>query len=251
MEGRLALFKNRSESGRRLALQLHEYKTTPELLVLGLPRGGVSVAYEIARELNAPLDVLIVRKLGAPGNEEFAIGAIAGDIRVLDPLLIQMSGISDDVVKQIEQREHQEMMRREMLYRRGRPPLDLRHKTVILVDDGLATGATMKAALFAAISHHPKKLIAALPVAAASSIDKIRSLADAMVILSTPEIFYGVGMFYDDFRQVSDDEVIHLLHSIRGGPVLENTEDQAAANASFSTLTRHEREPPEAVSALV
>lgn len=242
------LFRNRIESGRRLALQLMQFKGTPNLIVLGLPRGGVSVAREVAFALNAPLDVLIVRKLGVPGNEELAMGAIARGIRVVDTECLQVYGVTETDLARVEEQERRELERRESLYRHHRAPLNLRDKTVILIDDGLATGATMKAAILAAKTHNPTKIIVALPVAPVDRVDQIRSIVDELVTLSTPRIFYGVGMFYDDFTQVSDEEVLQMLRTTRGD-VIEDEEEAAKGKASFETLSRYSHNHPEGMQA--
>lgn len=206
-------FANRQEAGRLLALQLLSYRPVPGLLVLGLPRGGVPVAFEVARELNAEFDVFTVRKLGVPAQPELAMGAIAtGGVRVLNPEVIEPLLISDEVIDAVTRREQAELQRREKLYRQTHLPLDLAGRTLILVDDGIATGSTMLAAIEAAKSARPLKVVVAAPVAAMDTLHKLRSSADDVVVLDTPEPFFGVGQWYTDFSEVSDKEVRNLLH---------------------------------------
>jgi putative phosphoribosyl transferase len=204
--------KNRSEAGQLLAEKLMAYADQPNVMVLALPRGGVPVAFEIAQRLKAPLDVFLVRKLGVPGHEELAMGAISssGD-RVLNQEIIDALQISDSVVERVTQRERQEMKRREALYRQNRPPLKFQGKTVVLVDDGLATGSTMLAAIRAVQKQKAAKIVIAVPVAPPSTIESMKMLCDEMICLMTPEPFYGVGLWYEDFTQTSDEEVVQLL----------------------------------------
>ncbi len=205
-------FVDRTDAGRALAARLLDYADRPDLLVLALPRGGAPVGYEVAQALHAPLDVFLVRKLGVPGHEELAMGAIAsGGIRVLNRDVVREIGIPPSMIDHVAAQERAELDRRDREYRDGRPPPDVRDKTVILVDDGLATGATMRAALVALRAERPKRLIAAVPVAPASTCQSLRSLADEMICLKTPEPFYGVGMWYEDFAPTSDAEVRELL----------------------------------------
>lgn len=207
-------FHNRREAGKMLARELVEYTDRDDVLVLGLPRGGVPVAYEVATALNAPLDVFVVRKLGAPQHEEFAIGALAsGGIRVLDPRMVAYLGISERQIASIIEWETRELARREQLYRGTRPFPDLTGKTVIIVDDGLATGASMRVAVEALRAKHPECVIAAAPVASGSACSMLREAADGCECVATPEPFYGVGMWYEDFSQTTDREVIALLES--------------------------------------
>lgn len=235
----MRLFHNRIEAGRILAKHLDAYQGTPNLIVLALPRGGVSVAAEVAKALDAPLDVMVVRKLGVPGFEELAMGALAGDgARVFDEGVADMYGVSERDRVAVEARERQELARREALYRAGLPPLDLAGRVVILVDDGLATGATMEAAVRAARAQRPQRIIVAVPVAAGDSLAKLHPLVDHTIAVATPEPFFGVGLFYEDFAQISDDEVLALLRGPRGGHVLEEAGVDAMAKASFDTLSR-------------
>lgn len=205
------IFANRADAGKQLAAKLLLY-SGPQTQVLALPRGGVPVGYEVARALGVPLDVFIVRKLGAPGREELAMGAIAsGGVRVLNDDTIDALGISSGDIKAIADRELLELQRREAAYRAGRPPLDVKGKNVILVDDGLATGASMQAAILALRRAAPQRIIAAVPVAPEETCAMLARFADEMVCLAMPRPFRGVGAWYDDFRQVTDDEVRALL----------------------------------------
>ncbi|GAB3249482.1 phosphoribosyltransferase [Larkinella harenae] len=207
------LFKNRREAGQRLANALTGYATDGKPLVLALPRGGVPVAYEVARQLKAPLDVFLVRKLGVPGQEELAFGAIAsGGIRVLNTDLVRSMHLSQKVIEEITAREQQELKRREEAYRNVRPTVEIQGKTVFLIDDGLATGATMRAAAQALRQQKPTRVIAGVPVAAESTCEQLGKDVDAVVCTATPEPFYGVGRWYEDFSQTTDDEVKELLH---------------------------------------
>ena len=205
-------FTNRREAGRILAERLRGHVPRSNVVVLALPRGGVPVAYEVAAALDAPLDVFVVRKLGAPGNEEYAIGAIAsGDIGIVDARTVAMLGLSHQDIDRIVETERLELDRRERLYRRGRPFPDLAGKTVVLVDDGLATGATMRAAIEALRSRSPAAVIAAVPVASREACAMIAAAADDCVCALTPAPFHGVGRWYAHFSQTTDNEVLELL----------------------------------------
>jgi len=205
-------FQNRTEAGQALAALLMEYSDRADVLVLGLPRGGVPVAFEIATALHAPLDIFLVRKLGVPGHEELAMGAIAsGDVRVLNPDVIEMQQISDTTLEQVTQSEQEELARREQLYRGDRSVLPLSDRTVILVDDGLATGATMRAAIMAVRQQHPKEIVVAVPVGARESYELLSPQVDAMICALMPERFGSVGAWYKEFPQTSDREVCDLL----------------------------------------
>jgi predicted phosphoribosyltransferase len=207
-----ALFRDRREAGRLLAQRLRHYADDPDVLVLALPRGGVPVAFEVARALNAELDVFLVRKLGVPGHEEMAMGAIAtGGIRVIDPQLIRALEISERELQDVVRQEEQELARREQLYRGDKPPPRIRGRTVILVDDGLATGASMRAAVAALRQKQPRKLVVAVPIAAPSTCEELGSEVDDIVCAVTPEPFFAVGLWYQDFSQTSDEEVRELL----------------------------------------
>ncbi|HEY7358586.1 MAG TPA: phosphoribosyltransferase [Ktedonobacterales bacterium] len=205
-------FHNRTEAGRLLARRLLPYANRPDVLVLGLPRGGVPVAFEVARALRVPLDTLVVRKLGVPGQEELALGAIAsGGSRVLNPEVVQGLDIPQWMIEDITAREQQELARRERRYRGNRPGIDVRGRMVILVDDGLATGATMRAAIAALRQQHPARVIMAVPVAPPPVCRELRAVADEAICLLTPEPFLGVGRWYDDFAPTTDEEVRSLL----------------------------------------
>jgi predicted phosphoribosyltransferase len=205
-------FRDRNEAGRRLAEKLAAYANRTDVLVLALPRGGVPVAYEVARALGAPLDVFVVRKLGVPGYEELAMGAVAsGGVRVLNDQLVQRLGIPKYVIDAVAAREEQELARRERLYRGGRPPPDVRGRTVILVDDGLATGATMRAAVMALRQLQPARIVVAVPTASSETCEELRPEVDDIVCATTPEPFLAVGHSYEDFSQTTDDEVRDLL----------------------------------------
>jgi predicted phosphoribosyltransferase len=208
----LSRFRDRTEAGRRLAEVLAPYAGRPNLLILALPRGGVPVAYEVARALHAPLDLLLVRKLGVPGHEELAMGAIAsGGVRILSEDVISMLGIDDREISTVAAVEEEELGRRERLYRDGRPPPDVRGRTVILVDDGLATGSTMRAAAAALKVQGPERLIVAVPVAPPETCEALAQEVDDVVCALSPEPFLSVGTWYQDFTQTSDGEVRDLL----------------------------------------
>ena len=203
-------YSDRHDAGRKLAQQLSHYSDQPNVLVLALPRGGVAVGYEVAQALHAPLDVFVVRKLGLPGHEEYAMGAIAsGGVRVMNPL----PGITvpPEAVAAVLAKEQAELVRREQLYRAQRPPIHIAGRTVILVDDGLATGATMRAAAVSVGQHHPLRLIVAVPVGARDSCESLRDVADEIVCPAMPEPFHALSLWYDYIPQASDDEVRSLL----------------------------------------
>jgi len=204
------LFRDRQDAGRRLAERLGPI--SGDVLVLGLPRGGIPVAYEVARSLQAPLDVFVVRKLGVPGQEELAMGAIAtGNVRVVNRDVVDALRIPPRILDQVAESEALELERRERSYREGRPAPSVAGKTVILVDDGLATGSTMRAAVAALRQLGPARIVVAVPVAAASTCQELRAEVDEVVCLATPEPFLAVGRFYEDFSQTMDDEVRALL----------------------------------------
>jgi len=205
-------FLDRYDAGRRLAEALSSYAGQPDLLILALPRGGVPVAYEMARALHAPLDVFLVRKLGFPGHPELAMGAIAtGGVRILDRQLIRMYGVPAEETERVTAAERREMERRERLYRDGRPPPDVSGRTVILVDDGLATGSSMRAAVEALREEGAKKIVVAVPVAARDTCAAMKDEVDEIVCALTPEPFRAVGIWYADFSETTDDEVRELL----------------------------------------
>jgi predicted phosphoribosyltransferase len=205
-------FRNRFDAGQVLAGLLRHHADDPEAMVLALPRGGVPVGYEVARILRIPLDVFVVRKLGLRDHPEFAIGAIAsGGVRVLNEEAVKALNVSDEEIEDTSQQETMELERREAAFRGDRPPLDVRERHVILVDDGLATGSTMRAAV-AALRQQPLRAITvAVPVAAADSCHELRAEVDEIVCVRTPEPFVAVGLWYDDFTQTTDTEVRHLL----------------------------------------
>ncbi|HWE07253.1 MAG TPA: erythromycin esterase family protein, partial [Rhizomicrobium sp.] len=206
------LFRDRREAGRVLAEKLATYANRSDLLVLALPRGGVPVAYEVARALRAPLDVYVVRKLGVPGYEELAMGAVAtGGVRVLNDQIVERLGIPDQMIDAVAAREQRELARRERLYRGDRPPPHVNGRTVILVDDGLATGATMQAAVEALRQQNPARIVVAVPTASPDTCEEMKKKADEVICAITPEPFYAVGRWYDDFSQTTDDEVTALL----------------------------------------
>ena len=205
-------FRDRTEAGRVLATYLTAYADRPDVLVLALPRGGVPVAYEVARALRAPLDGFLVRKLGVPGREELAMGAIAsGGVCVLNTDVLRMLSIPPRVVDNVAARERRELARRERAYRDGRPPPEVRDRVTILVDDGLATGSTMRAAVTALRQEQPRRIVVAIPVASPDTCRELRREVDELVCAETPEPFFGVGWWYQDFRQTTDDEVHDLL----------------------------------------
>lgn len=206
------LYRDRVDAGQTLAKKLREYADRADVLVLGLARGGIPVAYEVASALNASLDVFLVRKLGVPGQEELAMGAIAsGGVRVLNDDVLRHLNLGADDVDRVASLETQELARREREYRGERAPTQISGRTVILIDDGLATGATMRAAAQAVQAQHPARLIVAVPVAANETCEEFRNLVDEVVCALTPEPFYAVGLWYENFYQTSDEEVRSLL----------------------------------------
>jgi predicted phosphoribosyltransferase len=210
-------FRDRTEAGRRLAGELGAYAGRRDVIVLALPRGGVPVAYEVARALGAPLDVFVVRKLGLPWHEELAMGAIAsGGVRLLNEDLVRHYGIGRDTIERVTAAERAELERRERRYRGDRPFPDLTGKTVVLVDDGLATGASMRAAVEALRQEGPARVVVAVPVSAPETCDAFRDVADDIVCAITPEPFHAVGLWYEDFSQTTDEEVRDLLKRASG-----------------------------------
>lgn len=208
----MAQFRDRRDAGRTLAQKLTAYASHSNVIVLALPRGGVPVAYEVALALNAPLDIFIVRKLGLPGREELAIGAIAsGGIRVLNTDIIRALSIPEEVINIVAQRELQELQRREKSYRGDRPTPEVRERTVILIDDGLATGASMRAAVAGIRARHPARIVIAVPTASPEMCNALEFEVDEIVCAITPEPFLGVGRWYEDFSQTTDNEVQRLL----------------------------------------
>jgi predicted phosphoribosyltransferase len=206
-------FVDRIEGGRVLAAKLAEYKNRRDVVVLALPRGGVPVAFEVAKELNAPLDVFVVRKLGVPGHEELAFGAIAsGGATVFNQALVQALNLPESLIAKVIERERIELERREELYRANHPQLDINGKIAIIVDDGLATGATMRAAVVAVQTKNPKQIIVAAPVASHETCRQITRKSNVLCFCeTTPEPFYAVGMWYRNFDPTTDSEVIELL----------------------------------------
>jgi predicted phosphoribosyltransferase len=213
------LFRDRTDAGRRLARRLTHYANRPGVLILALPRGGVPVAAEVARALNAPLDVYLVRKLGVPGHEELAMGAIAsGGVRVVNEQVIQALGIPPSVIDRVAAEEQAELERRERLYRDARPLPPVAGRTVVLVDDGLATGTTMRAAIEALRRLGPARVVVAVPVGSVETCREFQEEADEAVCAETPEPFAAVGWWYGNFAQTTDDEVRDILASFESQP---------------------------------
>lgn len=211
-EAKVALFRDRRDAGRKLAQKLIDYTGRKDVIVLALPRGGVPVAYEVAQTLNVPMDIFIVRKLGWPGHEEMAIGAIAsGGVRVLNRDIIQYLNIPEALIDAVAQRELRELERRERAYRGNRPPPQVKDRTVIIIDDGLATGASMRAAVAGLRAHHPARIIVAVPTAAPETCESLKQEVDEIICATIPEPFYGVSKWYEDFSQTTDEEVRFLL----------------------------------------
>ena len=212
----MATFRNRRDAGRMLAQELLHYANRSDVIVLALPRGGVPVAYEVALALNVPLNIFIVRKLGLPGQEELAIGAIAsGGIRVLNEDILRLLHIPEEVIDRVAQRELKELQRREQLYRGDNPPPQVEGKTVILIDDGLATGASMRAAIAGLRAQHPARIVIAVPTAAPETCEAFKAEVDEVICAITPEPFLGVGRWYEDFSQTTDEGVRLFLEDIR------------------------------------
>lgn len=217
------IFRDRFEAGRLLAGRLKAYADRGDVLVLALPRGGVPVGFELARALRAPMDVFVVRKLGVPGHEELAMGAVAsGGVRVLNEDVVDGLQISMEAIERVAKIERDELERRERLYRNGRPAPDVKGREVIVVDDGLATGSTMRAAVIALRKLGPSRIVVAVPTAAPSTLLEFQSLADECVSVIAPEPFRAVGLWYDDFSQTTDAEVRDLLQRVAA-----DQEDQA------------------------
>ncbi len=211
-------FHDRAEAGRVLARELASYAGRPDVLVLALPRGGVPVAYEVAHSLGVPLDLFLVRKLGVPGHEELAMGAIAsGGVRVVNQEVVEALGIPEYIIDEVVSDELRELARRGQQYRGDRPPPGVRGRTVILVDDGLATGSTMRAAVRALRQQGPARIIVAVPTAARETCRALEAEVDEIICAITPEPFYAVGLWYEDFSQTADEEVRMLLQSAAHG----------------------------------
>ncbi|NLC56346.1 MAG: phosphoribosyltransferase [Armatimonadetes bacterium] len=205
------VYEDRVEAGKLLARELKEYRGR-DAIVLGVPRGGVVVAYEVARELGIPLDVVVSRKLPAPGNPELAIGAVAADgTRVVDPMATRYPGVSEEYLERAAREQVQEIERRLKAYRGDRPPLNVAGKTAIVVDDGIATGSTVLASLRSLRQQQPAALVLAVPVAPPASVARLQPEADRIIVLEMPEPFFAVGQWYQRFDQVSDEEVVALL----------------------------------------
>ncbi len=218
------IFLNRTDAGRHLATKLKQYAGHTDVLVLALPRGGVPVAYEVAEQLGAPLDIFLVRKLGVPGHEELAMGAIAsGGVRVINQDVIEYLNIPSEIIDAVAEEEQRELERREKAYRGERTAPEVKNKIVILIDDGLATGSTMRAAATALREKEPARIVVAVPVSAAETCDHFRDEVDEVICAVTPEPFQGVGLWYEDFSQTTDEEVSELLR---------RAESQGAAHAS-------------------
>jgi putative phosphoribosyl transferase len=207
-------FRNREEGGRLLAEKLRSYANDTHAIVLGLPRGGVVTAHAIATALNIAMDVIVVRKLGTPGQPELAMGAVAHGVRVINANVIRALRISELAINEAAKRESAEVERREKLFRGDRPPLALSGRTVIVVDDGLATGSTMLAAIQCIRAQRPARIVMAVPVAPPATCARFRSEVDELICLSTPDEFSGVGEWYDDFAQVTDEEVVTLMETV-------------------------------------
>ena len=206
------IFKDRADAGRKLAARLTRYADREDVLVLALPRGGLPVAYEVAKELRAPLDIFLVRKLGVPGYEELAMGAIAtGGVRVINEDVVRYLNIPDDVIDAVVADQQRELERRERAYREDRPAPDVKGRIAILIDDGLATGSTMRAAAAALRNQGPERIVVAVPVSSREACNEVRSEVGEIVCAETPEPFRGVGLWYEDFSQTTDGEVRELL----------------------------------------
>ncbi len=228
------IFKDRTDAGRRLAGQLQRYANRKDVIVLGIPRGGVPVAFEVAKALHAPLDIFVSRKLGVPGQEELAFGALASSgVRVLDREIIEGVGISEEQIEEITQRARKELERRERLYRGARPPLTAEGQTILLVDDGIATGSSMRAAINALRQMKPARLVVAIPVAPQSTYSQLRREVDELVCVYIPKCFYAIGQFYEDFSQIADAEVTELLH-LAAQPALQVVQNQDPSTAERS-----------------
>ncbi|HEY9649059.1 MAG TPA: phosphoribosyltransferase [Coleofasciculaceae cyanobacterium] len=227
--------QNRTEAGKQLALKLTAYANRSDVIVLGLPRGGVPVAFEIAKALNAPLDICLVRKLGVPGHQELAMGAIARDgVRVLNQDVVRSLGISRDTIERVAAAEQQELERRDQRYRGTRPLPNLRDRTVILVDDGIATGATLRAAIVIVRQQEPQRIVVAVPVAPPLTCKELRFEVDEVVCLLMPEALNSISLWYDDFSQTTDAEVRHWLTC--AGDLADGYVSQASLGVEHGTV---------------
>jgi predicted phosphoribosyltransferase len=219
------VFRDRRDAGRTVAGLLHDHRNRSDVVVLGVPRGGVPVAYEVARALEAPLDIFVVRKLGVPWRPELAMGAIAsGEVVVINDEVVRGLHIEPAVVQRAAEREGRELLRREREYRDGRQIPDLAGKTTILVDDGLATGSSMRAAIAALREHRPARIVVAVPAAPASTYQNLQTVVDEVVCATTPSPFVAVGASYQDFSQTTDEEVRDLLRTAAAGPLNRTSE---------------------------
>ncbi|MFC6078566.1 phosphoribosyltransferase [Microbispora bryophytorum] len=224
--GVTAVFVDRRDAGLRLGERLRGLQGTGDVVVLGLPRGGVPVAFQVARALGAPLDVIVVRKLGVPYQPELGFGAIGeGGVRVVNPDVVRLANITRDEMAEVERRERAELERRARRFRAGHEPVDLAGRTVIVVDDGIATGGTARAACQVARAHGPSRVVLAVPVGAPETIASLRRDADEVVCLDTPDHFYAIGSWYDDFTQASDEDVVECLR-LAGGQGLSGDRSQ-------------------------
>jgi len=238
-------FRDRTEAGKLLAAQLTAYANRQDLIVLGLPRGGIPVAFEVAKELHAPLDVMVVRKLGVPGQEELAMGAIAtGGIRVLNYDVVQFLDIPEEVINKVAAQEQQELERRERLYRGDRHPYEIHGRIVVLVDDGIATGATMRAAVAALKQRQPARIIIAVPNAAPSTCDEFAAEVDELVCVIRPEPFIAVGYWYRHFSQTSDEEVRSLLEQANHEQSSAQSTQTSQSEQSLQSPKRKPRKTP-------
>ena len=243
-------FRDRSEAGKLLAKQLTAYTNQHGVLVLALPRGGVPVAFEVARALHVPLDVIIVRKLGVPGQEELAMGAIAtGGVRILNNDVVKFLGIPDEMIDKITENEQLELERRERLYRGDRLAYDVRDRSLILVDDGIATGATMQAAVSALKQQQPARIIIAVPTAAPSTCDEFANEVDELVCVIRPEPFIAVGYWYRQFSQTSDEEVRSLLEQANHGLPNAQRKPQKAPEVANHDTKRSSTPPAKQIKA--
>lgn len=239
------IFLDRADAGCKLAKKLHAYAGRKDVVVLGIPRGGVLVAFEVAAALHLPLDLFVSRKLGVPGQEELAFGAVSnGGVRVLDPAIVEVVGISQEQIEEITQTARKELERREILYRGARPPLTIEAETVLLVDDGMATGSSIRAAIRALRQRKPARLVVAVPVAPESTCNLLRNEVDELVSFETPQSLSAIGQFYQDFSQVADEEVTQLLR-LAPDHASQIVQEQNPSAAQGSAVTTEGRKSPE------